>query len=389
MKYSRHQRGSVAVTVAMTLPILLVAMGWALDFGHVFVNKTRLQNALDATALSAAIAINGDVTHNYVKAEIKGRDTFDLFIQAEGNNYELGKLKSTDLVFDYSKTLPPTSPGWTPFTPKATDSFIFVRVTSTNMKNVTPLFIKAFNFFNTDKFNKDIPVPAVATAGPVGQNCTNMPFIMCAKMPADTVCGDGACYGYTIGTVNNLYPPCLGNNCPPVGPGNFNLLDVGSGAKDIYNALISKNGINNCLIGLKTQPGLDLGQVVKGINDRFDSDTQTDTYPLTKTIKGVTTPVTYNPSPYNQYNVGGKGNNRRRIAVPLADCTGVNNGVSTLPKVGTGCLFLTDKAINGTKIVMAEFIGSCSQNGVFDPTNAVLNGPYKIVLFKSPVSGDS
>ena len=58
IKGLKKQRGVVIVLVAVVLPVLLFAMGWALDFGHVFVNKTRLQNALDATALSAAIAIS-------------------------------------------------------------------------------------------------------------------------------------------------------------------------------------------------------------------------------------------------------------------------------------------------------------------------------------------
>lgn len=97
MKYSQHQRGTVAVIVAMTLPILLVAMGWALDFGHVFVNKTRLQNALDATALSAAIAVNGDITHNVAAATAKGKTTFILFKDAEGNA-ELKTLNEGSLV---------------------------------------------------------------------------------------------------------------------------------------------------------------------------------------------------------------------------------------------------------------------------------------------------
>ena len=52
---SRHrQGGAVIVTVALTLLFLLGFMGFALDFGHLFVVKTELQTAMDSCALAAA-----------------------------------------------------------------------------------------------------------------------------------------------------------------------------------------------------------------------------------------------------------------------------------------------------------------------------------------------
>lgn len=408
MNHSKKQRGVVVVAVAIALPVLLLIMGMALDFGHVFVNKTRLQNALDATALSAAIAVNRDVTHNTTDANIAGRATFDRFKTASGND-ELAGLNAGSLVFDYSRTLQPFSPGTTPPA--------FVRVTSTNMLNVTPVLIRILA-----QFSGDMPIPAIATAGAVGQNCSLVPFVMCAMMaPLDTNCDDdtikmvkedpldpkskdiavlGAdgindCYGYNIGQIRSLTqaPDCKGNTktdptecATSLESGNFNLLnlDGSQGGKDIRDTL--QGTTNICLQGntLDTKPGWTWGNIKKGIDDRFQSDTQQVEYPL---------PNNYSPSSYTQYATGGLGNNRRVLGVPIGDCTGVNNGHTTIPKVGTACVFLTEKAIQGPgpiKAINVEFTGkSCEQQGVFDPNNPVLNGPYKIVLFKSPGSGDS
>lgn len=387
IKASKQQRGVVTVLMIVILPVLLLAAGLALDFGHVFVNKTRLQNALDATALSAAIAINYDVTHNTAAATNKGKETFNLFKMASGNN-ELADLNAEDLVFEYSKTLNP----WSFFDPTR-DAFAFVKVTSTNMLNVTPMLIRIFR-------SDDIAVPAIATAGPVGQNCSLTPFVMCAEIDditgkPDIDCSDGACFGYTIGAIRSLVIACNGNtgNCPEnsLESGNYNLLDLddSQGGKDIRETLqgttyICKGAGNT----LNTKPGWTWGNVRQGINDRFDSDSNTEPYPQKDRNGNV---IIYNPSPNHQYNIIGSTNHRREIATPFGDCRGLQNGNSTIPKVGTGCVFLTEHAIQqgSEKKIMVEFLDSCEQNGVWDPNNPVLNGPYKIVLFKSPGSGDS
>lgn len=393
MNHSKKQRGVVVVAVAIALPVLLLIMGMALDFGHVFVNKTRLQNALDATALSAAITINGDVTHNIANANIAGRAMFDRFKTASGNN-ELAGLNAGSLVFDYSRTLQPFSPGTSPPA--------FVRVTSTNMLNVRPVLIRILA-----QFSGDMPIPAIATAGAVGQNCSLVPFVMCAKMtPLDTNCDDdtttrdvlgnvtaGAdgfkdCYGYNIGQEISLVQACNGNNsCPgdALETGNFNLLNVGApGANVIKNAL---NGTRNICgdLGeqLDTQPGYAWGPVRDGLNVRYNADSNTTVYP--------TAIFPADPSAHSQYKTSGTGNGKREIAAPIGDCRGLQTGNSLIPRVGVGCVFLTKKIPQGgsVKKVVVEFVDSCQQNGEFDPNNAVLNGPYKVVLFKSPGSGDS
>lgn len=50
----RHENGVVAIIVALSLAVLIGFGGVVLDLGHLFVNRTELQNAADACALAAA-----------------------------------------------------------------------------------------------------------------------------------------------------------------------------------------------------------------------------------------------------------------------------------------------------------------------------------------------
>src|SRR5688500_16061724 len=82
MRSSRYatlspQRGAVAVIVVISLAVLIIMAGLVRDVGHAFVNKTRLQNTVDAAALAAAKVL--DDTCNTTLATIEA-------MQAFGNN---------------------------------------------------------------------------------------------------------------------------------------------------------------------------------------------------------------------------------------------------------------------------------------------------------------
>jgi len=55
-----RQRGAVAITLGLTLVVLIGFAGLAIDLGRFFVIKAELQNAMDACALSAASQLNND-----------------------------------------------------------------------------------------------------------------------------------------------------------------------------------------------------------------------------------------------------------------------------------------------------------------------------------------
>lgn len=423
----KKQKGTTLFLLMAFFVGLFVAVALATDGGHLFVNKTRLQNAMDATALSAAIVLNNDVNRNTANATIKGKDTFDLYKNLPGNS-ELSDIDRNQLTFQYSKHLiDPITGVWTPgTTPPA-----FVRV-STNAHDVEPIYIQVLS-----AFTNAINVYAVSTAGAIGQNCQVTPFVLCADMPvydaakgdeycldpshsAEAYCqpidadcdaddddtfedGDGIaeCYGYETGEIRSLIVACNGTGCnqDELESGNYNLLNLDTlqGGKDIKEAIEDQEGVdsddfNACSSKvLNTKPGYTWGNVRAGINNRFDSDTDTTQYCNTDTSSPSCPAWVAPPSPYKDYSDNGNGNNRRLIATVLGDCRGLQNGNSFLPNVGNACVFLTQHAFadGSAKKIMMEFVTSCPQVGNIDALNSAINGPFKVVLFKSEGGRDS
>jgi len=52
----REQRGSVAITVAVSAMVLIMIIGAVIDFGTAIYVRSSLQNAVDAAALAAGKA---------------------------------------------------------------------------------------------------------------------------------------------------------------------------------------------------------------------------------------------------------------------------------------------------------------------------------------------
>lgn len=67
----KQQSGSIIVISAMMLPIMLACLGFAYDFGNLYMHKVRLQNIADAAALAGGRA--------YLESQEKpsGRDEYD------------------------------------------------------------------------------------------------------------------------------------------------------------------------------------------------------------------------------------------------------------------------------------------------------------------------
>ncbi|OTE97451.1 hypothetical protein BCS42_05445 [Crenothrix sp. D3] len=397
---SKKQRGSVVVVVTIALPILLLIMGLALDFAHVFVNKTRLQNALDATALSAAITINGATKKDKDKATSDGQDTFKKFIAASGNG-ELKNLKATDLTFEYSRKLKP----WGSFDAKK-DDFAFVRVTSKkNNLQLTPWLIRILS-------SVELKIPAVATAGPVGNNCELVPLVVCPKGEVkddddddDEGEGEGegdvqrGCDATGCNGIPFHKKVCLkggvdakkSGECqnPSLPSGNFGLLKFEGFNAGKDEKVMLAGTASTCTNNAEWKPGNSVG-IVDAINDRFVTDIVKTEY---KPPKYPYPDEGYNPVYDEDTKIelakNTKGIAYRRImAIPI-----VESCVASPPLkiIAAGCFLLTEKAIHNGQDneIIGELTGICPGPGDFKATNSVLNGPYKIVLFKSPASGDS
>lgn len=98
-KLKSRQHGAVAIIVALSLVALVGMLGLVLDLGHLYVNKTGLQNAADAAALSGAERLDGTLCR--VNSSLSGCDptqkgAVQFAIETAGrNNYGFNKIPVT------------------------------------------------------------------------------------------------------------------------------------------------------------------------------------------------------------------------------------------------------------------------------------------------------
>jgi hypothetical protein len=415
------QRGAVLALVAVGMLAIIGMAGLALQSGHLFVNKTHLQNALDAAALSAAKTLNNDGTvETATAAGIAAFESHRAPPTGGGPTFLERELRDSSytLAFAFSATLDPFTPGATETDdPPAT----FVRASATDFTMDTWLA----NVLPGVGDEQDIGGTAVAGPVPVDPNstCDIAPLLMCALDPDPEDddgkdCSDGDCYGFNPGPNEEivLYDDQHGE----VGPGNFHLLRLGDsrGADDIREQLAGAySGCAAVGENLDTQAGLDLGPVIQGFNTRFgiyaggmsSSDGAPDTVTYSEAPGADTNP---NPNigscafcyddyaarqDSEQYNYepppDGIGVPQRRVlAVPIGRCPAEPN--PTVEVLDIGCFFMSRPVDNPPGPVKAEIYGQLIRDCQVD--GSVATGPpsggsllYKIVLFKDPDSRDS
>lgn len=423
MQFSR-QKGAVAVLVVVSLAALIILAGLVLDVGHAFVNKTRLQNTVDAAALAAAKVL--DDTGNTTLATAEAVQAFGSNAVAAGNG-ELDESYASgggdiQVTVEYSSTLPPFTPG------SATGPYVRVRATGFTL----PAWLIRVGGI-TEK-----TVSASAVAGP---RTLNSGSTVCNVAPM-MVCGDAAAPGMWGYTLNE--PAVLKKSTPGgqsnVGPGNFQLIQLGgSGA-----AIVRENmagSFDACVVGgttLQTQTGNEAGPVAQGLNTRFGeyrgpmSGTQA-TYPPDVIVDGQTpsldavprngdpaqgydvyqngthitaanidqlynyadytadlaNPATYDYQPTTDGGIGAF--ERRVVAVPVGNCTGTTNGQGSVPLLGFACFFLLQPAVQSgnDSYIFGQFVQGCEVVGTPGPDPVAGNGPHILQLYRDPASNDS
>jgi hypothetical protein len=409
----RQQRGVVLVLVTVGMVALLAVTGLALDSGHMFLNKTRLQNTVDAAALAAAKVL--DQTADEALAQAAATAMFGANASNAGNR-EIGQAFASGnitVAVEFSSTLNPFTAGSVPA------AYVRVRATGFTM----PAWFSAVVGID----EKGAAASAVAGPSPtINQACNLMPMM---------VCGDAAAgapfFGYTEGEPQVLKSSTTNGNWE-VGPGNFQLIRLGGGQG---GAVIRENmagGFDGCMTtgdNIETEPGNTVGPVVQGFNTRFGNyagpmnGTQS-TYPPdvvtqqpvptlsydsdTDTITQGGTPITdasqidFNYDDYTarvdseNYNYQPAPNGigafqRREIAVAIGDCNGTTNGAGTVPLLGFGCFFLLQEAKQqgNESHIYGQFLESCRAGGMPGPAPSVVPGPYIIQLYRDYSSTDS
>ncbi|MGQ0592862.1 MAG: pilus assembly protein TadG-related protein [Gammaproteobacteria bacterium] len=419
----RRQRGAVLALVAVGMLAIIGMAGLALQSGHLFVDKTHLQNALDAAALSAAKTLNNDGT--VAQAEAAGQDAFDEHVAAAAGASTFVERELRDstytLSFEFSATLDPFVGGADETDdPPAT----FVRARATGFTMDTWLA----NVLPGVGDEQDIGGTAVAGPAPIDTTpgnrvCDIAPIMMCGDAAdTDTDCSDGACFGYhpadneevRLKTHSGRY-----NGEWEVGPGNYQLIRLGCPGGDCVRENLA-GGYSGCLEDetVPTQPGNQVGPVSQGFNTRFgiyQGGMSSTDYPADTVTYSQPEGADTNPDPaigtctfcYDDYvdrqtseqfdyppMPDGTGVAERRVMpVPIGDCTGTTNGQGDVRVLGLGCFFMTRPVTHAgnTQEIFGQLVGDCQADGPIATTPPPAGGGllYRIVLYKDPDSRDS
>jgi Flp pilus assembly protein TadG len=409
----REQRGMMLVLFTIAMVATLGMVGMALDGSHGMLNKTRLQNTVDAAALSAAKTL--DQTDDQVLATSEAYAMFSQNAAGLGNAEMAASYAAGDLnvSVQYSTTLHPFVPATVP--PR------YVRVTARNLR-LPGWFIPIMGF------NEKI-VGASAVAGPsptINTACNLAPMMVCGDPnapPQDN-------FGYEIGEPDVLKQS---TSTFEVGPGNFQLIRLGGGQGGAVVREAMAGNYQGCLSSddsIPTEPGNTVGPVVQGLNTRLGqysgpmNGSQSE-YPPDVVVEAPDPLLEYEcpaagddsdlicyngvpldgaPDPdfydYEEYNdavadgaydyypieEGGSGVFGRRIlAVPIGDCTNTTNGQGEVPLLGFLCYHLLQPAVQkgNESHVYGEFIGDgCRISGRPGPNPGTGPGPYVIQLYK-------
>lgn len=431
-KYSAHrvagdnrQRGVAMPLVVIGMVAMLVIAGLALDASHAFVNKTRLQNMADASALAAAKVY--DQTTDTIPSTVAANSVFGLNTDGNGNfeidsSYDGGNIS---VVVQYSVTL-------NPFVPSGIGPYVRVIASGFNMATGLSAIVGI----------TDMDIGASAVAGPsptINSACNIAPLVVCATdLTADY-------YGFDQETLMVL-KPSPGDHSD-VGAGNYKLLrldcpggdcvrDAMAGTYDactstdedaetepgvtagptsqgfntrfgIYNGPISSLDYPPDVVVRETSPRLDT-QLIEdppgsGINvDQICSGPCDDPVAPTNQVQTATDIAGYDYDDYvyrtgipgmHDYPTGGSPGGvewRRMLAMPVADCTGDQTGQSTLDIVGFACYYMLQSIGGGVdKNIYGQFVDECLAGGAPGPNPGAGPGPYLIQLYKDPDSGES
>lgn len=442
----RRQRGAVLVLVVVAMAAILLMSALALDGGHMLMNKARLQNAVDAAALSGAKTLSriaGEMNSGDTVAT-DARDTLLLNVDDGTGNEELaaGILKKGGVAnfarVEFSSSV------YGPFAFKQTasseDRYVRITVPEYGLVGFFWSFVQRFGSGSLGAK----AVAAVATAGPSpsAAPCDLAPLMVCGN-PTDDDHDDGSFWGYEFGEVQVLKSPAGATT--PIGPGNFQLIDLeGTGKSDVRDALAG--GVNKCLAKtVVTETGVASGPAAVGLNVRFNiyegemnNPHNSGLYPPDLIVKsnspGLSVSsggsVTYGgalvdsdagnlststTSLYDYHDwfadtaacatgaSRGTSNEpclangvaeRRMLKVVVGNCTSATAGKQTLPILGYGCFFVLQPVANNQSgnndvpgEIFGQFISECDGDGVASPNPSEDMGPLIIQLYKSYLTG--
>ena len=419
-----RQEGSVSVLMVFALAVIGMMAALALDGGHMMLNKTRLQNAVDAAALSGAKTLSQVEGGTNIDTVTKAAalNTLMQNANAAGNNElatAIGGNAGTFAVVELATSV------YGPFSFPGPSGAKYVRVSVPNY-SLTGFFWNFAQVFGSGGLGAKA-VAAIATAGPSPTSpCDLSPLMVCGN-PTQNNPGAGMFWGFQFGDLQVL--KTAAGNSSSIGPGNFQLLDFGSGGSAVREDLAG--GGKECRsVGdnVQTAPGNTVGPTSQGLNTRFgiyNGPVSASDYPPDLVTTSSTPAITYDDATgqkmykgqtvtssggnltagadaildYNDWRastaacVAGTGSGcqsggvfeRRMLKIVVGDCTGKQGGTTSVPVLGFGCYFVVQPMSNGgtESQIFGQFVKECEGDNVAGPSPSTDVGPQIIQLYKT------
>jgi hypothetical protein len=418
--------------LVIALAVMAMMAALALDGGHLMLNKTRLQNAVDAAALSGAKTLS-QVEGGVNSASATRTAALFTLVQnanAAGNNElatAIGGNAGAFAVVELASSV------YGPFTyPGPTDAK-YVRV-SVPSYNLTGFFWNFAQVILGASGPGAKAVAAIATAGPSPTSpCDLSPLMVCGNPdPAQYNPAAGLFWGFQFGDLQVL--KTAAGNSSPIGPGNFQLLDFGSGGSAVREDLAGGGKIcRNVGQNVQTAPGNKVGPTSQGLNTRFgiyNGPVSASDYPPDLVTTSSNPAITYDDSvnppqkmyqgqtvtssngnltaganaifDYNDWRAsvaacvaggsGCQGNGvfeRRMLKIVVGDCTGKQGGSTSIPVLGFGCYFVVQPMDGGggDAQIFGQFVKECEGDNVAGPSPSTDSGPQIIQLYKTYLTG--
>ncbi|WP_245748942.1 pilus assembly protein TadG-related protein [Oceanisphaera psychrotolerans] len=437
LSHRKQQKGAVLVLVTIALFTLLGFTALALDGGYLLLNKTRVQDAVDSAALSGAETLDKGGNHNAARQAVEA--TLTAILSGDGFsrvNIDTGNL-AEDVTVEFSHTVYNLAGDKFEFKHTDDEAARYIRVTLPT--------VPVDQFFSQLLIDIwQVGASAVAGASPTIQDpCQIIPLMMCVNdtnPPDPDYLPDDYDYGFTPssdserGDVVVIKVP---TNNTPVGPGNFLAVDLGGPGADGYrDGLAGALTDASCIAkgdDITTKTGNMIGPTTAGLNTRFGkykspmsepmdapSSAGSDAFYADCAVPNLT-PLKFKSSDFsstagstvlndtallsklqsypdyvNKYGSYSTVPNtqhcmpkRRMVKVPVGNCSGINQGKTTVPSMGTACMYLIQEVTGqGTdQFIVAEFVKNCTAEGVGNSN--LNNGPYRLVLYKNEMGGDS
>jgi hypothetical protein len=237
-------------------------------------------------------------------------------------------------------------------------------------------------------------------------------------------------WGFRFGDLQVL--KTASGSSSPIGPGNFQLLDFGSGGSQVREDLAGGGQVcRDVGDNVQTAPGNTAGPTSQGLNTRFGiyngGQINASAYPPDLVTTSSNPAISDNGTgpkyqgqavtsnngnltaggnailDYNDWRasvaacVAGSGSGcqgngvfeRRMLKVVVGNCTGKLNGSTSIPVLGFGCYFVVQPMSGGggDSQIFGQFVKECEGDNVAGPSPSTSTGPQIIQLYKTYLNG--